>query len=175
MTGIEKVIGQMWAPMFIAQAKNTFFDAMLAGYAGKGAKARPIARLPGSHVIEYSSGPWKVVDVYHTTLGEMSYGTTHLFFEAVPVWMMHYWGEYPKEMIPTLKRALSSAYQNGFWNGGRGPEWFNDDEFTYHNDVGLGSCFEVISSGKETIVRSGEEERGAVGYHRYNSLWLIKV
>ncbi len=174
MTGIETAIKQMGVPMFIAQAKNAFFDAMLAGYARKGVKARPIARLPGSHVIEFKNGPWKVVDVYHTTVGEMSYGTTHLSFEDTPVWMMQYWGEYPEEMIATLKRALSQSYVNGFWNGGRGPEWFKDDEFEYHNVVERGSCFEVSSTGKETIVRRGEE-RSADGWHRYNSLWLLQL
>jgi hypothetical protein len=88
--------------------------------------------------------------------------------------MMQYWGEYPEEMIATLKRALSQSYVNGFWNGGRGPEWFKDDEFEYHNVVERGSCFEVSSTGKETIVRRGEE-RSADGWHRYNSLWLLQL
>lgn len=174
MSGIETARKQMGENMFVGAAKSAFFAAMRAGYAHGTVKNRSITKLPGSHLIEYVNGPWKVVDVYHTTHGEMSYGTTHLSFEDIPVWMMQYWGEYPVEMIPTLKLALAECYRINVWNGGRGPEWFEDEEFVYHNVVESGSCFEVSSSGKETIVRRADEERSVDGWHRYHSLWLIR-
>lgn len=158
-------------PRFAEDAQGVFFLAMQSGYINNPRKGT-ICALPGSNVIEFNHGKWRLLDVYATTpRSNMSAGTTHLWYEGIPVWMMQYMGEYQEEAIPTLKLALSRAYAASEWHGGRGIAFFAHGLHVYENNVDPGSAFAGKSSGEEFIMRRCGEG-GLLGWHRYQSLWL---
>lgn len=155
-----------------------FFAAMQDGYAGN-AKKSTITELPNSKVITFKQGRWTVVDCYFVTpLSNFSFGTTIIYYDDVPVWMMHYWGEYPKEVIPFLKQALRANYEFGRFEGGRGPRMYSDPDnfkrleyfnFPEHNDNPLNF------KGREEIKKYGLPLNRIVGWHEYSGQLLLPV
>lgn len=151
-------------------ALGHFLEAMKTGYANTPAKGT-IAEMPGSKTIEYRHGKWRVFDAYLVTpQSAYSGGSTIIWYGPVPIWMMQYLGHYDKEAIPCLKAALKENYQAGKFRGGRGPEWFVNDGYTYINVVEHNN-FSNHSWGKEAIY--GPDGKMA-GYHRYQSIYMVK-
>lgn len=159
-------------PAFIAEMKAVFFEAMIIGYASEEKlKKSSIAELPGSKLIPpYVKGPWKVSDPYLVTpLSSFSGGTTIISYEGVPVWMMQYFGQYPKEAVPCLKAALRTAYENRQFFGGRGPESFGYGPFRYTNysprNVWKNHRFGDRFNGDEEVRENGGK---LLGWHTYH-------
>jgi len=150
---------------FLIEMKAIFFEAMNAGYvATSKPKKSSLAEIPGYKVITYISGHWKVIDAYQVTpLGNVSGGTTHILYDEIPTWMMHYFGWYREDAVPCLKAALRAKYEEKEFFGGRGPARFRHQEYVYLNRPVLlpfqyfcGS--EEVNMGNVTIV----------GHHSYH-------
>ncbi len=158
----------------IQTAQTVFLEAMCLGYAMDGISGRPvenstIIELPGSKAITTNLGDWKVVDFYFKNPGsEKSAGETMIWHKNVPVWMMIYGGSYPKIVIPFLKKCLGRAYLEQRFYGGRGPEFMEEEPFTYVNRFhGTFTSFK----GEERIYdKSGTR----FGYHWYQGMSLLK-
>lgn len=89
---------------------------------------------------------------------------TTIFFNGSPIWQMHYQGSYPGTCISFLKEALTSSYRNEVWLGGRGPNVFNKDKWTYKNTPGS-HCGFTNFDGSEVIINRNTGK--IVGEHRY--------
>jgi hypothetical protein len=155
---------------FSEEAEEHFFAAMNEGFVSRETK-QGILEMPGSNLYEYRRGLWRVLDTYITTpYNGRSGGSTFIWYDSVPVWMMQYLGEYSQAAIPCLLVALAANYKKRIFHGGRGPAMFKDDAgYTYHNDV-LENDFERRVSGKEFIYGPDLSESG---WHQYQALWLV--
>ena len=155
----------------VSELEAFFFRAMLAGYvasASKKTKKTTIPELPGSKKIVHQEEDLKLVDFYFVSAKSYhSYGTTIIYDQGVPVWMMQYGGWYFQEAIPVLKQALRSAYGKSHFFGGRGPAKFSLKEFraTYRNDIHRSSSFRKFSGNEEILMVPA----GAILPHRYGS------
>ncbi|HEY0964604.1 MAG TPA: DUF5680 domain-containing protein [Candidatus Paceibacterota bacterium] len=165
--GLEVIQNESW---FKRHAEQFFYEAMLRGYAGSSTKGES-AELPGSRTIEFKDGSWRILDLYMVSAaGPGSGGTTTLWYEDIPIWMMQYVGQYEERAIPCLKAALAKAYGSLHFEGGRGPKLFFHDGLHYVNES-AGDGFFGHSYGREFIyIPEGEY----LGFHRYQSQWLTK-
>ena len=149
-------------------AQGHFFEAMKQGYAAAPLKGA-MEGMPHSKTIEYTFEDWRVLDVYQTSpISDRSGGTTTLFFENVPIWMMQYLGKYDKKTIPCLKAALLQNYEKEVYEGGRGPEvYHHEDGLVYYNQVDQNDFF-----GRTWGTESIFSPTGILGSHRYQASWL---
>lgn len=171
------------------EAKKHFFAAMLEGWVG-GGELKDVPGMLGLKKTEYQAEDFRVLDQFGGSA--LSYGVTLIWYCDIPVWVMNYAGQYPKEYIPYLKRALVYAYKNRCFLGGRGlPAYlmrdaYDDPMILYTNDVSPKSDFTRFS-GEERLALSscvpgtlnhslafGEHvfER-PIGYHTYSGIALI--
>jgi hypothetical protein len=137
-------------------AQSCFFAAMQVGWAA-GAKGTIVPRMPGYKEVEYEGyAGFLVIDRYCVSSAGKSAGTTTIWFGDDPVWFMSYGGFYPKEVVPFLKRALMSSYNQCEFVGGRGPVFYGDDSnypgLSYRNVVEKGSDFCSCFRGDEHIL-----------------------
>lgn len=150
------------------EIKEVFFEAMLAGYASNAPKKLTITELPGSKLILFEKGPWRVADVYYTRRGSnFSAGQTIISHDGRPVWVMSYQGCYERKVIPFLKKALLLSYEARLWNGGRGPDTFRDGDLQYTNQVSRGYDDFTDFRGSEEVRRMGRPGGDSVGLHDY--------
>ncbi len=173
MPQLEFVNDYMRTYDFQRNVQDSFFDAMMAGYAGA-AQEKEKPDLPGLKVIEWTNeycGSWRVLDSYLvSSLGQYSGGTTTIWYNDTPIWMMQYMGYYREEAIPCLKAALRANYERKEFNGGRGPQVFRQDGLIYLNTT-TSNNFYGDAHGEEKIV--SEDGRTTLGEHRYHSTYLI--
>ncbi len=147
----------------ISGITDAFFRAMEAGWAQE-ASTVSIPQFPGSKVISFQHGPYRVLDTYFESPdSHKSTGITLIWHEDVPVWVMHYHGHYAKAAIPFLKQCLLKAYatERRFY-GGRGPFFVSDDGLIYMNQVTRHAPEDF--EGREEIYDSA---RQSLGYHWY--------
>jgi hypothetical protein len=143
---------------------------MAQGYAQDAAKST-IAGMPGSKVIAFDIDDFTIKDTYFVTpFSDISFGWTVVWFQGKPVWYMQYSGEYPKRVIPFLKRCLNEAYAAGKFFCGRGPWIVEGGDLVYENSPGAYRSFDDFS-GLE-IIRDVNDHR--LGSHRYNGGSLLK-
>jgi len=148
--------------------EDFFFEASRKTYAGQAAK-ETIPALPGSKTFRYERDNFLYLDTYFTH-GEKSFGQTIIYFNGQPVWMMQYYGfdkVDDKRVIPFLKKALLSAYENNSFVGGRGPAHFSEGILQYRNMISR-SRFEDFE-GEEIIA----ENHITLFWHGYRGMALI--
>ncbi len=155
----------------LKEIEEFFLEASRQTYAADAPKTT-IAELPKSKVLRYERGDWLYVDLYFSANGK-SFGQTIVWHQDQPVWGMQYRGDWDKSderVIPFLKSALKTAYDQGEFRGGRGPEYFEnaDGSLKYINH--LPNSIFTNFSGDEKIYASG---KGFVLYHAFNSITLI--
>lgn len=152
--------------------QDFYFDAHIEGYLG-GARKVDVPDKPGFRRIEvFGESGLRLVDEYSKTLGSHhSAGTTTIWFDNIPIWMMSYGGWYSPEALPILKAALRLSYERKKFIGGRGPESFSKDSFSYTNLVESWR-FENFN-GRESICRS--EDSFWFGTHRYSGHALVST
>ena len=140
-----------------------FFDA--PGY-DSGAEKITIPELPGDKIIRFRHGLWEMIDQYSVSPdGPWSAGVYKIRYNTRVVWVMHYGGQYPEEVIPFLKFALLQTRRSRQFFGGRGPLFFPNPGGTlvYVNSPEINDFFAF--RGKEQIfdVRIGKP----LGFHDY--------
>ncbi len=149
---------------------DVFFSAMRQGYATKPKKGT-IAELPGSKVIPFESGEFKLIDCYFTIPDNLaSFGQTIIWHNNTPIWMMSYHGWYFEEAIPFLKRALSETYSKNNFFGGRGPHFFRDNLMTYINNVEKND-WKSFRGREEIFGPNGT----SLGWHGYQGMILLPL
>ena len=118
-------------------------------------KTEPL--IPGFRSFEYREENLRLVDSYFP--GALMSGMTIIWEDDKPVWMMTYGGYYPDEIVPFLLRALAKEYEEPWFNGGRGPSIFIEDNLVYLNKVqggnefgGTSGCEEIIDSRNKAIM-----------------------
>ena len=163
-----KELAKTWS--FRHGIMDTFFEAMLSGYASD-VKKGTMSELPGSKMIPYACGSWEAVDTYLVTpLCNRSGGMTVISYEEIPVWMMSYFGEYDKEAIPCLKAALRHLYERENFYGWRGPDIFRHGGFTYRNSPDNTSSMPDHFTGIEEVCGIDGTVKG---WHRYHGGFMI--
>jgi len=153
------------------QVKEFFFVAMMQGYVGNKSKVK-IASMPGFKEIDVIAGLWRCLDRYCVnSVSRKSAGTTTIWFENDPVWIMNYSGWYDESAIDFLKSALRSNYEKSIFVGGRGPTYFfeSGSPFTYSNFGCIGMTFARFQ-GQEQI---NALNHGNLGYHNYWGMSLL--
>ncbi len=150
------------------ELRNFFFEFMLAGYAS-GRTPETVIRFPGDYGTKRHSygnlAGWYGIDEWRTTkFHDGSAGTTSLYHKGHLVWEMHYFGHYPEACLSFLKSALLACYQSSIWEGGRGPERFEDDVWRYQNMVNYDRDLTRFSGREFILNRATLQEAGE---HRY--------
>ena len=122
----------------IKEAELVFFKAMQEGWAA-GAKEVTNQITPGFKVIVWEDGDWRVLDSYAVgpdlplfREGGKSVGSTTIWYQGTPIWVMYYGGYYNKRAIPFLKQALLAAYRANAWYSGRGPSIYQISPHLYY-------------------------------------------
>jgi len=147
---------------------HVFFIGMLHGYTQTNIKPLRIECLNGSKFNSYVVEELGIAftDLWQTTpLTRKSFGTTTLTCPEGIVWMMQYWGEYPDEVIPFLRKALLATYSNRQFIGGRGPRYYTDDQYVYLNVV-ESNDFDKFN-GTEYIL---DKQGNILGWHKYHGM-----
>ncbi len=139
-------------------------------YAG-GGKATPITTMPGwkrFRVEDRKHGHVLVDDYWTNRETGMSGGYICTWRNEEVVMYMTYFGSYPKEVTPFLRKALLAGLTDTKFFGFRGPEYFTDEEagLSYINTHNGGpSRF----WGEETI--QPIDRTFTIGHHAYHG-WM---
>lgn len=111
----------------VRELQEFYLEAALQTYAGKGKKTT-ILDLPGAKVYTWEKGDLRYLDSYYTN-HEHSGGQTIISENEKPVWLMQYHGwcqSDDPEVLEFLKRALTAAYSQQIFFGGRGPQEYRE-------------------------------------------------
>ena len=147
--------------------RDIFFESSLAGYASEHPpETIELALFPHSKHIEYENGLWRVTDTWDD-YSESDYtdGKTTVYYRDVPVWVMHYYGQYPKSAIPILKAALQSAHQERIFWGGRGPNEYAHPDGKYLNFLDPHARSFRSFRGTEIVLVTKTDETGSHFFH----------
>ena len=126
--------------------------------------------MPGYKAIPFRDGKFYLLDLYSKTKDSAkSTGTTTIWHDDNPIWIMHYGGFYKEEAIGFLQRALAEAYITNRFIGGRGPSLFEDDQFRYEN-TSVTNDFSRFR-GREDVLKKQSSE--VMGYHEYWGMSLV--
>jgi hypothetical protein len=150
-------------------AQQIVFEGLLAGYASGNAEAEEVN---GVTRLVHADKEWRITDEYVMTQldGIGSGGTTLMYYNDQPIWMMQYWGRYKKEALPCLKEALRTAYSAEEWVGGRGPAVHAcENGWKYMNYVNQPDSFFSFSGEERVYSPEGE----FAGWHKYGGQWLL--
>ncbi len=148
--------------------KKFFFRAMMAGWVNDDKKTT-IANMPGYKQIPFREGNFFLLDRYcvnHSS--QKSAGTTTIWFENNPVWVMNYNGFYDKCVFAFLKSILCRTYTDQQFYGGRGPFIYIEGSLIYINELKLNdfSKFE----GHEKVI---DMKFGLRGEHEFSGMSLL--
>ena len=111
------------------KAEEVFFIGMRKGYAfgNKAHRTTVSASCAVGNTDDVFKG-WEQISVVHegwvlVDRWGSDGGHTMIYqpFSSIPVWMMRYFGSYPKNAMALLKAALADRYSAGEFCGGRGP------------------------------------------------------
>lgn len=162
----------------IQDVENFYWEAMQAvGWpTGKGHKFVD-SSYPGYKFIGYTNlsgfsflDKWSDPHTYGKSTGE-----TIICFQEIPVWVMNYGGQYPKEVIPFLKLALMEVINSRDFAGGRGPKrkYTNEKypDLSYEN-LPIKNHFSEFW-GEEIIFGKNSFRNHIEGTHRYQGMSLI--
>jgi len=148
--------------------KAFFFEAMRGGYVNQRPFKLPLPDpFSGEEAIPYRRNfkdGFYLLDYYFVSPDSNScYGSTVIWFEEKPIWVMHYGGWYDERVIPFLKRALARNYNEDVFLGGRGPEFLEGEDHTlqYFNKVEQNDFNDF--RGREGIITTSEQWKVAVG------------
>jgi hypothetical protein len=157
---------------FLDEIQEVFMLGMAHGYAASSKKTK-IRQLPNVKCIPFAHGRFTMLDMYVAN-GDSgnSTGTTTIWCKDIPVWTMHYGGNYPKAVLPFLKRTLLQAYtsEKRFYRG-RGPIYFHTEDSNsmfYINDIEHGKERIDDFAGEEKIFVDGK----VAGRHWYRGMFL---
>lgn len=155
----------------IEEIKKFFFKAMINGYVSSDDKIK-ITEMPEYKAIPFKEGKFYLLDNYLTTpYSDKSAGTTTIWYNNKPVWIMHYGGYYKEPVIPLLKKALKKTYKTSQFFGARGPSTLIDSEnsLVYINSPKMND-FERFE-GREEIFDI--QKNISLGYHEYWGMSLL--
>lgn len=153
----------------LKQIQTFFFKSMTEGWTTKDQKIE-ITDMPGYKAIPFRNGDFYLLDRYCVTpRSTKSAGTTTIWFQNIPVWLMNYGGFYEDGAILFLKQALRETYERGQFVGGRGPLTYTDGSSVYVNKPLLNNFSKF--EGREEVfdTKSG----ASLGFHEYWGMSLL--
>lgn len=153
------------------QAQTVFLRLMAKGWAA-GEKPATHPEFPGRKFLRGVDGDFLLIDTWtqHEPECDASSGSTTLLFQRVPIWVMQYGGWYGVEGSALVQRALARNYENGVFNGGRGPDIYRSGSLVYENTV-LKPDFTDFT-GQERVLDGNS--RTFHGQHQYFGQWLLR-
>lgn len=153
----------------LKEVEQFFFKAMIEGWTAGGKKI-VIPHMPNYKALPFRDGDFYLLDRYCvTTHGPKSAGTTTIWFQDAPIWLMNYGGYYEERAIKFLKAAIRKAYGAHQFFGGRGPLLFSEGSLVYVNQPRLNNFSKF--EGREEVFDL--ETGGSLGWHEYWGLALI--
>lgn len=149
---------------------NVFFEAALSGYVSKNACVlkEPVS---GAKVVRHStSDGFSVEDRWWSGCADGFFGTMIMWHGASPVWQMSYRGVISAVCAPFLKCALTEAYRQKEFRGGRGPRDVRSGDkpgdFQYVNMLCLGT-FASFAGEEYLYVLGRKKTKESAGYCLY--------
>src|SRR3989338_1996936 len=164
----------------VARLQEFFFEGSLWGYAGGGEKII-IPDVKKTRRFVYYRGELLYRDEYVVN-GEYSGGSTVIYMDGLPVWLMQYHGwcqNDNSDVLAFLKKVLTKTYQDSEFCGGRGKfgSWTSDDgSLVYENHPTLPPSMEEFvyfmryERIKTRVWKSDQSHE--VFWHRYQGLLL---
>ena len=150
------------------EVESFFFKAMMDGYAAQGSKKTKVVDMPGYKEIRFQDGEFLLVDRWCVNpLSPKSAGTTTIWIQEFPVWVMNYGGFYEESVIALLKHVLRNTYEAHQFIGGRGPILYEEGDLVYMNHPDHNEFAEF--DGDEEIF---DVKGTSFGYHKY---WGMKL
>ena len=104
----------------ILEVQEVFFKGMIRGWAA-GCDKFAVPDMPGYKEISYQEGKFRLLDRYCISRSKKSAGTTTIWYEDDPIWVMNYGGYYVSRAMGIVKNAIRDNYQDKIFFGGRGP------------------------------------------------------
>ncbi|MBU1092488.1 hypothetical protein KJ836_02375 [Patescibacteria group bacterium] len=154
----------------VEKVREFFFAGMIKGYAS-GAEAEPIPKLPGFKGYRHSDEDGlTLLDYYAPSSTGFSAGSTIIWLDGIPIWLMTYEGWYENCVTSLLKEALMEAYTKGVFLGGRGINRVAVDDGAEYINIDPGSNF-CFFSGIEQIVHGGN----VLGTHSFRGGCLVDM
>lgn len=146
------------------QAKQFFLKAASKTYAAANVPEIKSIDVPGERLYRYEQNPFHYLDRYCVGANVWSFGETLMWCEERLIWWMQYHGKSERRGVTEfLKIALTEAYRQGLFCGGRGPENFKYSNLKYRNRwKGNFRSF----SGEDRILDHTEGHR-PIFWHRY--------
>ncbi|OHA02040.1 MAG: hypothetical protein A3C12_02165 [Candidatus Sungbacteria bacterium RIFCSPHIGHO2_02_FULL_49_20] len=166
----------------VPRLQQFFFEGSLRGYAGGGEKII-VSGVKKTRRFVHQRGELYYRDEYVVN-GEYSGGSTIIYVDSFPVWLMQYYGWCKNDdsaVLAFLKEILADTYRSGEFAGGRGRYglWSSDDgTLGYENTPGLSPSLSEFTDfmGHERIYRNpgpGKHlHEGVVFWHRYQGILL---
>lgn len=153
------------------QVQEFFFKAMLAGWVA-GAPEAEMPKMPGYKSVSFRQEQFYLLDTYCINPdSRKSAGTTTIWYNDAPVWVMSYGGYYPKKVLLFVKEALRVAYVREEFFGGRGPlrykEW--ETPFLYKNAPSRNIFSDFW--GREVVYDQTTGRQ--IGHHAYQGMSLL--
>jgi len=161
----------------VARLQEFYFEGSLRGYAGGGEKII-VSGVKKTRRFVHQRGELYYRDEYVVN-GEYSGGSTIIYVDSFPVWLMQYHGWCKDDdlaVLAFLKQTLLAAHTKGEWNGGRGPGEFAEDKengLVYMNWPLMPPFDQSFRSfmGRERIWRQPDKTKD-VFWHQYQGLLL---
>jgi len=148
----------------IQQLEKVFFEGSLQGWCTGKAPRQTSDDLPGWKIIKIPVDDFLYIDCYTVGFNGYSQGCIEIRRNNDLFWMMQFGGQYTKQAIKVVKKALKVLYEHRVFQGGRGSRFFITNRIIYENFVHDSSCFEKFRGKEEVYDR---ENRQPLGYHWY--------
>ena len=133
---------------------------------------------PNKKRIKFQKENFLYLDEYWITpANNKSAGTTAILYQYngmwTPVWWMSYGGEYQKEVIPFLKKAIRHNIKLRKFEGGRGPKTLevSNENLAYLNFSG--GDFSSFSGNEYIRIFQNNITKAKLGYHYYQGMSLL--
>ena len=164
----------------VARLQQFFFEGSLRGYAGGGEKII-VSGVKKTRRFVHQRGELYYRDEYVVN-GEYSGGSTIIYVDSFPVWLMQYHGwckDDDPEVLAFLKKVLVDTYRSGEFAGGRGKygAWrSNEGSLIYENHPTLLPTVNEFNDfiGHERIKTQTwkPDQSHEVFWHRYQGMLL---
>jgi len=156
----------------ITAIKNAFSGAMAYRWSPDALKVT-IPDLPGMEGYLFEQGEFKVFDGDFVSLHtDFKVGMIVIWYQNVPVWIMHRWYRYADAALPFVEKCLRSANieEGQTFHGSRGRPEVPNGRYTYRNH---GTTDFTCFWGSDEVEEVVGQHKKIVGTCRYDGRLMI--